>query len=153
MASRKYREILVSSLLLQYGILEKLVTFICGLRSITGVRPSLVWPQSRGSKVEDTRQQGRWSNKKKLQIVIIWISVKIQRNFFCVCLNTIKGRQKNNESEKDQKVFIRTKKCVWRKNKDYMGGATCWSSSWLYKTYVTVGLKNRTRSVFEPPQY
>ena len=36
-----------------------------------------------------------------------------------------KERQLNNESEK---AFVKTKEYVWSKNKDYVGGATCWSS-------------------------
>ena len=25
------------------------------------------------------------------------------------------------------------KEYIWRQNKDHVGGATCWSSNWLYK--------------------
>ena len=37
-------------------------------------------------------------------------------------LDTIKGCQKNKDSEK---TFVRTKEYVWRQNKDYVGRATC----------------------------
>ena len=40
------------------------------------------------------------------------------------------GTKKNNESKKS---FVKTKEYVLRQNKYYLGGATCWSSNWLYK--------------------
>ena len=41
-------------------------------------------------------------------------------SLYCVCLDMIKGRKYNIESEK---AFVRTKEYVWCKKIDYMGGA------------------------------
>ena len=36
-----------------------------------------------------------------------------------------------NNSKESEEAFCETKEYLWRENKDYVGGATCWSSNWL----------------------
>ena len=52
------------------------------------------------------------------------------KSLYCVCLVTIKGHQKNNESEK---ALVRTMEYVWCQIEDNVWGATCWFSNSLYK--------------------
>ena len=39
------------------------------------------------------------------------------------------GAKENNECEK---AFVKANEYVLCQNKDYVEGATCWSSNWLY---------------------
>ena len=51
------------------------------------------------------------------------------RNKLCFLLLLLykSGRTENGTNENN-----RTKKHVWCQNENYVGGATCWSSNWLY---------------------
>ena len=49
-------------------------------------------------------------------------------NYYCVCINTWKGCQVQWAKLQCEKAFVSTMESVWRQNKEYVGGATCWSS-------------------------
>ena len=48
-------------------------------------------------------------------------------NTYCVSVNATKGRQRTMRKLWCEKAFVKTNESIWRQNKDYAGGATCWS--------------------------
>ena len=43
-----------------------------------------------------------------------------------------KGAKEQPDKFQCKNAFVQTKERVWCQNKDYVGGATCWSSNSLY---------------------
>ena len=62
----------------------------------------------------------------------------IQSDVLLLSGHNKKGTNTNN---KLKKAFVRKKKYVWCKNKDYAGGATCGSSNSLFKELQKMSLK------------
>ena len=60
----------------------------------------------------------------------LWLQVLLLD--YCVCIDTKKGRQRTIRQTTKLNGFVRTKEYVLRQKKDYVGGATFWSSKSIY---------------------
>ena len=69
------------------------------------------------------------------QTILIYFNQTAFINIIVFVSTQEKGTKEQQDNLQSEKAFVRTEESVWSKNKDYMGGATCWSSILLYNQY------------------
>ena len=88
----------------------------------------------------------RWAVWTLVQLELVWngnSAFGILFSEYLIHINIVFGSTQEGAKEqwdklKCAKAFVRTKESVWCQNKDYVGGATCWSSNSVFDLNTNV---------------